>query len=38
MKRATILAAVLVAAPQLAPAAQEEFRWSGKVALGQTDT
>jgi DUF4097 and DUF4098 domain-containing protein YvlB len=35
MKRATILAAVLVAAPQMALAAQEEFRWAGKVAAGQ---
>ncbi len=36
MKRATILAAfVVAAAPVLAAAAQEEFRWSGKVAAGQ---
>lgn len=35
MKRATILAAVLVAAPQMALAAQEEFGWTGKVAAGQ---
>jgi len=36
MKRATILAALaLAAAPVLAAAAQEEFRWTGKVAAGQ---
>lgn len=35
MKRATILAAVLLAAPQVAPAAQDEFRWAGRVAAGQ---
>ncbi len=36
MKRATILAAFAVAAaPVLAAAAQEEFRWSGKLATGQ---
>ena len=36
MKRATILAAfALAAAPVLAAAAQEEFRWTGKVAAGQ---
>jgi hypothetical protein len=35
MKRATILAAVLVAAPQMTLAAQDEFRWAGKVAAGQ---
>ena len=36
MKRATILAVFAVAAaPVLAGAAQEEFRWTGKVAAGQ---
>ena len=37
MKRTAILAAVVAAAavPALAAAAQEEFRWSGKVAAGQ---
>lgn len=35
MKRATILAAVLLALPALALAAQEDFHWSGKVAAGQ---
>lgn len=36
MKRAAILAAVVVAAaPALAAAAEDEFRWSGKVAPGQ---
>ena len=36
MKRTAILAAVAAAAfPALAAAAQEEFRWSGKVAAGQ---
>ena len=35
MKRATILAAVLIAAPQLALSAQEEFHWSGKLATGK---
>jgi Toastrack DUF4097 len=38
MKRAMMLAALsatLVAAPQLAAAAQEEFHWSGRLAAGQ---
>jgi DUF4097 and DUF4098 domain-containing protein YvlB len=36
MKRATMLLAFLVAAaPTLAAAGQEEFRWTGKVAAGQ---
>ena len=36
MKRATILAAfVVAAAPTLAAAGQEEFHWAGKVAAGQ---
>jgi DUF4097 and DUF4098 domain-containing protein YvlB len=36
MKRMTILAALVAAsAPALAVAAQEEFRWNGKLAAGQ---
>ena len=35
MKRARILAALLLALPLTAAAAQEEFHWTGKVAAGQ---
>jgi DUF4097 and DUF4098 domain-containing protein YvlB len=35
MKRASILAALLMALPLTAAAAQEEFHWTGKVAAGQ---